>query len=647
MHIILVNSPSIAGTGRVGPRQKSRVTYSSQSDADAALYEISNFSRQKSFDEKTAGVYFNNGQKSTPKSPFSQRKKESNSKSPYTQRKEFKNDESSTRPKSAIKTAYPQKNESREQRQLNNISKVQRIQKRSQKTVLNKEDNNLSIFDEAIPSEYNPDKSFSAREELIKEKIDIQCGKFEKASGEANEVDKDFSDTFEIFNNSDNNDEFINQNNYDNHIENTNHQNLDNIQIDQIHENNEHIELNENIKNINATISIEHIDSVKNMEDEKIDINTELIETNKNITHLENNDYTEEIYEKFENYKYNVESHTILQNIIQQKNNENSLPDSNIILEITEQKYNLCDLTRENFTPDISYDENKFISTDIQKNELTNTYENDEIQIKLEQEDDESIKINDNSHPIVDLKTDYVIDCITEQLIDNITNDFVELQEKKTTALINSQNKTDDNDSDLIDNNITNDSVEFNKIKVTEIINSEKNSPNDSGFVDDFDKLQNNIDASIIESYDENNTKENSKNPVVIDTMELTKEVCNKNVEICDIYSVASNELIHVSDGDLEKLKSKIDTQDVSIILESNTKDNEVYIAEDINENLESTNHILIQKERKNESIEGLLNNEKSEIVVTEAIAIVNTVESPDITSEDYRKVASDESKEA
>ncbi|XP_011500451.1 PREDICTED: uncharacterized protein LOC105364263, partial [Ceratosolen solmsi marchali] len=172
---VKVNSPSIAGTGRVGPRQKSRVTYSSQSDADVTVHELNNFSRQKSFDEKTAGAYFNSGQKSTPKSPFSQRKKDSNSKSAYNQRKEFKNDESSTRTKIAIKTTYSQRNESKDQRQLNNLSsKVQRIQKRSQKQcVINKEES-LSISDEAIPCEYNPDKSFSAREDVNKEKLDTE-----------------------------------------------------------------------------------------------------------------------------------------------------------------------------------------------------------------------------------------------------------------------------------------------------------------------------------------------------------------------------------------------------------------------------------------------------------------------------------------
>ena len=86
-----MNAPSIAGTGRVGPRQKTRVTYSSQSEVEVTTHQIDNFSRQKSFDEK---VHFNSAQRPIlPKSPYLPKKKESGAKSPYPQRKDTKRDE--------------------------------------------------------------------------------------------------------------------------------------------------------------------------------------------------------------------------------------------------------------------------------------------------------------------------------------------------------------------------------------------------------------------------------------------------------------------------------------------------------------------------------------------------------------------------
>ncbi|XP_014230418.1 uncharacterized protein LOC106654854 [Trichogramma pretiosum] len=55
---VKVNAPSIAGTGRVGPRQKSRVTYSSQQDADAS-FETNSYSKPKSFDYRNGREFGN------------------------------------------------------------------------------------------------------------------------------------------------------------------------------------------------------------------------------------------------------------------------------------------------------------------------------------------------------------------------------------------------------------------------------------------------------------------------------------------------------------------------------------------------------------------------------------------------------------
>ncbi|XP_012273540.1 uncharacterized protein LOC105695984 isoform X2 [Orussus abietinus] len=95
---VKVSSPSIAGTGRVGPRQKTRVMYSSQSKAEVTTRELETFSRQKSFDEKTKGMHFDQSQRA----PALKRKKENNLKSPHAQRKTMDLDKDDV-PTSALK----------------------------------------------------------------------------------------------------------------------------------------------------------------------------------------------------------------------------------------------------------------------------------------------------------------------------------------------------------------------------------------------------------------------------------------------------------------------------------------------------------------------------------------------------------------
>lgn len=87
-----MNSPSIAGTGRVGPRQRTRVTYS-HSDIDTPLSESESFFRQKSFEDKSKGTYFNNQKFSNLKRSHSQKKKENETKYQYHQKKDIKKED--------------------------------------------------------------------------------------------------------------------------------------------------------------------------------------------------------------------------------------------------------------------------------------------------------------------------------------------------------------------------------------------------------------------------------------------------------------------------------------------------------------------------------------------------------------------------
>lgn len=85
--IISVNTPSIAGTGRVGPRQRSRITYSTHSDV-----EIDSFSHPKSFEDKNKSIYHDNFQRSSNirKSQPVPRRKDLGNKSPYFHKKEIR-----------------------------------------------------------------------------------------------------------------------------------------------------------------------------------------------------------------------------------------------------------------------------------------------------------------------------------------------------------------------------------------------------------------------------------------------------------------------------------------------------------------------------------------------------------------------------
>lgn len=88
-----MNSPSIAGTGRVGPRQRTRLTYS-HSDVDTPSSEGESFFRQKSFEDKSKGTYFNNQKFPNLKRSHSQRKKENETKYQYHSKKDIKKEDS-------------------------------------------------------------------------------------------------------------------------------------------------------------------------------------------------------------------------------------------------------------------------------------------------------------------------------------------------------------------------------------------------------------------------------------------------------------------------------------------------------------------------------------------------------------------------
>ncbi|XP_076619261.1 uncharacterized protein LOC143340815 [Colletes latitarsis] len=96
MMSVKVNTPNIVGTGRVGPRQRSRVTYSSYLDTEAPMSEVEPFFRQKSFEDKSKGTYFNNQKSPNVKRSQSLKKKDGESKYLYNPRKEMRKEDNDT-----------------------------------------------------------------------------------------------------------------------------------------------------------------------------------------------------------------------------------------------------------------------------------------------------------------------------------------------------------------------------------------------------------------------------------------------------------------------------------------------------------------------------------------------------------------------
>lgn len=98
MLLFSVNSPSIAGTGRVGPRQRSRITYSSHSDAEMVSPDSESFSHPKSYEDKTKGIYHDMQKFSNSRKSQLPKKKDFSNKSPFFRKKEIKREDANENP---------------------------------------------------------------------------------------------------------------------------------------------------------------------------------------------------------------------------------------------------------------------------------------------------------------------------------------------------------------------------------------------------------------------------------------------------------------------------------------------------------------------------------------------------------------------
>ncbi|KAJ8669744.1 hypothetical protein QAD02_001003 [Eretmocerus hayati] len=140
---VKVNSPNIVGSGRVGPRQKSRISYSSQSDVEVTSQGMDNLTSHASFAERSIEDV---SQKPSSKSPFPQRKKRGDPKSSNSQKNEGGLSELADKTESA-KSSHPQPKDQRKPRVQRKIQIVTEGRVKS-----------CGTSDNALPFEYCSDK---------------------------------------------------------------------------------------------------------------------------------------------------------------------------------------------------------------------------------------------------------------------------------------------------------------------------------------------------------------------------------------------------------------------------------------------------------------------------------------------------------
>ncbi|XP_014210131.1 putative uncharacterized protein DDB_G0282133 [Copidosoma floridanum] len=543
---VKVSSPSIAGTGRVGPRQKSRVTYSSQSDAEMSLHEPKNVPRPKSFDDKTAAMSFTTvgpSQKTTPKSPFMQRKKEGNTKSPYLQRKELRGEDQSTHPKNPMKSLNSPKNEPKDQRPNHHTPKPPRVQRRvTQKPVTETAQSVPNSSDNAIPSEYIPSKSFNS-ENVAEQKpiidddnaiIADECNQF---NVELTDKSKSSDDCIQIV-------KPVDQSMCNNYVENCNVE-VNNDKVNQINESD-----GVNSETDSSTQNIEEIREI-----------CETVKTNQDgVACQGKNDKS-----------------------IDEKEMEISSSDDTVVTkpeQISEEESH--ELVINEGT--LSENQNEIVSVEentepvVPREELHSliSQEINECEEKSDPVDEIKATESENkTHALSSGKSE------EEERMSNVCEQKLGVESQQMNTDLDSSSEPaeskaiESSDSDAVQNTFLNDSgiadadCGLGTSKTSEFDNSQNRSADDSGLVFDSDKAQCDINNMVGETYSPNDIQKNFT--AQSDPVDVTKENCEKLEEICDKRSA----VYEVVDQAEEKQVKMSGSNEAAVIPEGNsTKDN-------------------------------------------------------------------------
>ncbi|XP_058799306.1 uncharacterized protein LOC131668856 isoform X2 [Phymastichus coffea] len=479
---VKVNSPSIAGTGRVGPRQKSRITYSSQSDSNTMASESNSFMKQKSFDEKAATANFNNGPKLAPKSPFAQRKKEGNLKSSHFFKKEFRND-LSPRPKSQSQALLSQRNESRDQRQSNNFfSKSQRIQKRKFESI---KTGNVSVVEDFMPVENDINKP-------IDNQFHIQNNDI--IERETNNID------FLIIQDTTNNTRFSDLlNNFSHSVADDNEIKV-RIEEKAVEESNKNNENDNNIKTYQKSESTQKSEIfdvyLVDRSIEKI-VNSSSDFVNRSIA-----DHQEIVTTSYESSS-TADSKSDILGAVEVKSNLNTTKE---ILETT------VDMNNKKEDIDLKPEEEKNVMLEQSEKKIT---------FKQNETDDATNEESQQSNS-AELKVD------NSKVEDNSVIDLVEPEEN---AQIHDSIPKDSDDSGFLDNA----EIDFfNKTSISEI--------NDSALLSDCNVIED-LDGSFKKSVVETEKDKIFQEPTKSDFVSIIKCDCKETVDICDNVSVASSDI--------------------------------------------------------------------------------------------------------
>ncbi|XP_015124747.1 uncharacterized protein LOC107046613 [Diachasma alloeum] len=161
---VKVSSSNIAGTGRVGPRQRSRVVYSSQSEKDSLNFQVGDFTVETSPEDKLKYNNFNNS-----KGFHSERRNDSD-KSPQALGREHERNDKKFHKNDLKSTTFNSKD-------LRNFPKFQHVQRQNTgMTCQSKSSRNIRKFDsslnepmmqESVSSEINEIAPVGARDKNV------------------------------------------------------------------------------------------------------------------------------------------------------------------------------------------------------------------------------------------------------------------------------------------------------------------------------------------------------------------------------------------------------------------------------------------------------------------------------------------------
>lgn len=444
-----MNSPSIAGTGRVGPRQRTRLTYS-HSDVDTPSSEGESFFRQKSFEDKSKGIYFNNQKFSNLKRSHSQKKKENETKYQYHSKKDIKKEDSDSYKhyENEFKS-YTQKDQYKSHAIKSSKSLKENIKMRT-------EDDSSNV---------NVSQTHETQECSTPSKIKLE---------ENAEMNIEHNVELNIKYNDEQNIEYNSEKkikcNDEQNIEHDATENCCNIQSIKV----------SSIENVQSNIENKMTNKISSMKEIKIEeISLSSISNTDNLEHITKDDIDKN---SFENNNECLDSPTnnVTKDLRESMSSEISVPiniqcNEKQILENNEIFNDVIEIDK-----DLLYKDDQQKSKQITK-QFVNDCDNIEDEITVQQSVEE---ITDNSVSLLEDKTHSVIEINNQSVCNNKLIEKEQLVQKEILNLENTAKK-----NNVSDNNLK-DTMNFCEIKSENIFSSADGSVDGNSIQESKDKIE-------------------------------------------------------------------------------------------------------------------------------------------------------------